>query len=570
MCGIVGIYNVNNQPVLEKTLEKMADSIIHRGPDGYGYWVGGRNNKVGFGHRRLAIIDLSDAGKQPMVYREGKYVITYNGEIYNYIEIRERLKKKGFNFKTNSDTEVLLALYEDKKEKCLDELDGMFAFAIWDNENQELFCARDRFGEKPFHYFWDGNTFVFGSEIKAIFAGGIHKKINSDRLQEFIDNGEVDKGEETFFKNIKKLKASHFLKLSGDKLKIEKYWDVAIEDKIYYKKEEEYAEHFRELFITSIKRRLRSDVPVGSSLSGGLDSSSVVCFVREILGKDALQKTFSARFKNFKNDEGNWIDYVVEKARTKHYEVFPDPTQLREEMQRVLFHHENPFVSTSICAQWDVMRLAKTNGITVMLDGQGADEYLAGYAPYGNHVVWDHYAKFQLQEYFRELKEYKERYHVRQKLGIKYLAVPYLRALNIGESITGYYLPLKEKLKFDLFNNLGQLLAYADRNAMAFSIETRLPFLYHELVAFVLACPQNQLYAHATSKRMLRNAIQGIVPDEIVNRKDKIGYEAPQDTWMEKIYDEKMVRETLYSQGVSLGKVQWRNYIVAEFVLCFG
>lgn len=567
MCGIAGILKAKGEVSWEE-LKRMSDTLAHRGPDGEGIWVREGIGNVGFSHRRLAILDLSMAGKQPMHYKH-KYTITYNGEIYNYIEIKRFLQSIGYEFSTSTDTEVLLALYDHKKESCLEDLDGMFSFAIWDEEQKRLFCARDRFGEKPFHYYYDDEKFVFGSEIKALFSAGLKKVIDKSALQDFLKSGKVERGSATFFTNISKLQAGHFLIFEDGKLSLKKYWDLETRTSAFYNSGKEYGSSFRELLVKSISRRLRSDVPIGSSLSGGLDSSSVVCLVKGIADKNTKQFTFSARFHDPAKDEGKWIDLVVKNAGTQHFEVYPDPETMSVEIKKMLYHHEYPFGSSSIVAQWNVMRLAHNKNIKVMLDGQGADEYLAGYGMYSAHYIWNKYFQFRYKEFFREVAAYKKRHGKYPVLGYKFLLVPFLRCFNICKALTSYYIPLKEKLKKDLSEELGELLAYADRNSMAFSIETRLPFLYHELVSFVLSCPEEQIYSNGISKRILREAIKDVAPREIVERKDKLGYQPPEEDWLLKVYDAKESEKVLKSLGMNLSSHKWRNYITTQFIKTF-
>lgn len=567
MCGIAGIVTFDGSPVDAAVLKKMADSLAHRGPDGEGFWINdGRN--VGFGHRRLAIIDLSEGGRQPMHYADGRYTITHNGEIYNYIELRDRLKLNGYVFKTESDTEVLLAIYDWKKEHCLSMLDGMFSFAIWDEKEQTLFCARDRFGEKPFHYYYDEKRFVFGSEIKALFKKGIEKKINYKNLQNYLDHGSIELVTDTFFHNIQKLQQAHYLIIKNGTLSIHNYYTLSIDSKIILKNDEEYAGRFRELFLVSLKRRLRSEVPVGTSLSGGLDSSTIVCFIDQLLGHDKMQKTFSARFDDPEKDEGKWIDMVVKKAKTDHYEIFPDPAEFAHEINKINYHHEYPLGSTSNYAHFYVLKLAKEKGITVILDGQGADEILAGYDFYRQYAMWEMFYSGKFGKLKRE-RNLQQQIHGR-KVPVGYLFV--LKALmsrlffpgNIDNSM---YRSLKAKLRFDLTISIGELLAYADRNSMAHGVETRLPFLYHELVEFALALPNEQIYRNATTKWVLRNAIKNVVPDEIVNRRDKLGYAPPQEKWMK--YLKIPADISLEKEGLHISKNYWRNYSAVRFLETF-
>lgn len=520
----------------------MTDVIVHRGPDGQGHWINESGN-VGFGHRRLSIIDLSDNAKQPMHYADGRYTITYNGEIYNYIEIKEYLVRKGYLFKSNSDTEVLLALYHLKKEKCLEELDGMFAFSIWDEQEKILFCARDRFGEKPFHYYHDENRFVFASEIKQFWATDIEKKIDQEKLLLFTETGLIDDDKNisaTFFKNIKRLDAAHYLLIDpSKKLTIQQYWDIDLTVKPFAGTIEQAAERFLELFTESIRLRLRSDVPVGSSLSGGLDSSSIVMLIDLLKGKDTKQNTFSARFNNFEKDEGEHIEAVLKACKNieVHY-TWPDKAYFESVFDKVTYHQDEPYSSASIVAQYAVMELAKKNNVTVLLDGQGADEQLAGYLPYYHRYLNQlFYLKSSLytNEYNAYQKFHGQEYSYRSPFEIETLRMKLGRYRRI---ILGQKNPYKDNLKTELKYStttvgLKVLLRYADRNSMAHSREVRLPFLNHKLVEFVFSLPDEYKLNNGWTKFLLRKSMNKILPTSICWRVDKIGYEPPQNKWIE-------------------------------------
>ncbi|MEO6884093.1 MAG: asparagine synthase (glutamine-hydrolyzing) [Bacteroidia bacterium] len=542
MCGIAGINQLDNSQVSTESLKKMTDAIVHRGPDGEGHWVNA-SAKIGFGHRRLSIIDLSEGGHQPMHYADGRYTITFNGEIYNYLEIREELKIKGYQFTSDSDTEVLLALFDLKKELCLQDLDGMFAFAIWDEKEQTLFCARDRFGEKPFHYYIDEQRFVFASEIKQFWTLGIEKILDEGRLSEFIQNGSIENAEnvtETFYTKIKKLDAAHYLILSkGGSLQIHKYWDIDLNTKPFIGSIEQAAEKFLELLTESIRLRLRSDVPVGSSLSGGLDSSSIVMLIDALKGKELKQNTFSARFKNFAKDEGEHIEAVVKACKNVdvHY-TWPDKDYFEKVFDKVTFHQDEPYGSASIVAQYAVMELANKNNVTVLLDGQGADEELAGYIfYYRDYLNQLFYNKPSL--YATEHKAYKK-YH-----GQAYPYIPLSNNETLRMKVGRYKkrilkqeMPYKNQLNIHLKNSttktgLKELLRYADRNSMAQSREVRLPFLSHKLVEFVFSLPDSYKINNGWTKFVLRKAMAPILPSSICWRVDKIGYEPPQKRWIE-------------------------------------
>ena len=539
MCGIVGIYNFKGGANIPD-LKKMTDAIQHRGPDGEGHWIN-RSKCVGFGHRRLSIIDLSVNGKQPMEYADGRYTITFNGEIYNYIEIKEQLIKKGYQFKSDSDTEVLLALYDLKKEKALNELDGMFSFSIWDEKEQLFFCARDRFGEKPFYYSYDSEKFVFASEMKAIWASGIEKKVEDAMFNNYLNFNLVSDSDasKTFYKSIKQLEASHYLTVNANGIKKVKYYSlesIKIDSSISF---DDAANKFRELLTESIRLRLRSDVAVGSSLSGGLDSSSIVTLIDKLKGASQVQKTFSARFKNFKKDEGYFIEQVIKYCKSVDGQnVWPDAEQFLADLEKLAYHQEEPFASSSIYAQYKVMQLASQNGVTVLLDGQGADEQLAGYIAYYKlylNQLFYHKRNSYSKEFEAYSKNHKEQHPAinlmeeetfRMRLGR-------LKRKGLGQQMPVANDALKKSLLADMQNGgLKNLLRYADRNSMAHSREIRLPFLSHHLVEFVFSFPDNYILNEGWTKFVMRKAMENNLPKEITWRVDKTGYEAPEQTWL--------------------------------------
>jgi asparagine synthase (glutamine-hydrolysing) len=542
MCGIAGIYKFHNQSVHLDELKKMTDIINYRGPDGDGHWINAAGH-IGFGHRRLSIIDLSENGKQPMHYANGRYTMTFNGEIYNYIELKEQLVKEGFEFHSNSDTEVLLALYHLKQEKCLDEMDGMFAFAIWDEQEKKLFCARDRFGEKPFHYYHDNESFAFASEIKQFWTVGIKKELDQNKLLHYAQTGIIDDIKDpttTYFKNIKRLDAAHYLTITADKkLTIHKYWDIDLNAKPFTGTIEQASKRFLELFTESIRLRLRSDVPVGSSLSGGIDSSSIVMIIDSLKEDRLEQNTFSARFKNFRKDEGAHIEEVVKACKNlKVHYTWPDKEYFERVFDKVTYHQEEPYHSASQVAQYAVMELAKAHNVTVLQDGQGADEQLAGYLFfYHTYLHQLFYSKSALYEteYIAYQKYHEQALHytpvteaetIRMKLG------RHKRTLLKQE------MPFKNQLNIHLKNSttsvgLKDLLRYGDRNSMAHSREVRLPFLSHKLVEFIFSLPNEFKINNGWTKFVLRKAMDGLLPQSICWRIDKIGYEPPQRSWIE-------------------------------------
>ncbi len=552
----------------------MTDTLAHRGPDGEGHWTNGAGN-VCLGHRRLAVIDLSEAAAQPMHYLPSsfqekdlhRYTITYNGEIYNYIEIRETLYKKGYRFQSQSDTEVILAAYDYWKEECLQQFDGMFAFAIWDEQKKKLFAARDRFGEKPFYFFTDKNRFVFSSEMKAMWAIGIEKKTDEKMLLNYLALGYVQNAndkEQTFFENIYALPPAHFLLFDPANFdyQVHPYWNINKEDSINISAGDAIG-RFTELFDMAVKRRLRSDVTVGSSLSGGLDSSAIAAVIYEQLKTKGRQQTFSAVFPGFEKDESVYVQFVTKKFHLTSFKTSPTINGLIADFETLCYHQEEPFPSSSIYAQYKVFELAKRHGVKVLLDGQGADETLAGYDKYIHWYLQQLINRNKFGIAMNEKKLFRQ-HNVPFEWGIKdYLAtyLPAHAAIQLekneykkivrnpwldknfihslhGREWEGIYKPIITKLNDILYFNtvaigLEELLRFADRNSMAHGREIRLPFLNHELVEFIFSLPAGFKIHEGCTKWLLRKAMEKKLPASIVWRKDKTGFEPPQQQWLQ-------------------------------------
>ncbi len=418
MCGISGIYSVNHK-LRAEYIKDMADTLRHRGPDDEGFLavdtktekcflLTGEDSKVEgiriesfnqpvnllFGHRRLSIVDTSSAGHQPMSNEDKTIWIVYNGEIYNYLELREELKNLGYKFKSNTDTEVLLTAYEEWGESCLNKFNGMWAFVIYDKRKNILFGARDRFGVKPLYYYLDSNFLAFASEIKAFFKLsfiniGVNRKLIFDYLM-FSSN---DHGEEGFINNVYELQPSFYFTydLLRNKFTNNKYYELKYFDNwenFDEKKANEYIALTRQLIVDSIHLRLRSDVPIGSCLSGGLDSSTIVCVVNKLLEEGNIeqignsQKVFTSCYEKNSIDESKWAKKVVNQTKTSWYQTFPKADDLIKDIEDIVYYQDIPFSSTSIYAQYRVIKLAKECNIKVLLDGQGGDEIFAGYPTY--------------------------------------------------------------------------------------------------------------------------------------------------------------------------------------------
>lgn len=552
----------------------MTDALAHRGPDGEGHWINNAGT-VALGHRRLSIIDLSDAGSQPMQRslfsslegEEKRYTITYNGEIYNYIELRDELFSHGYRFQSKSDTEVILAAFDFWEEDCLQKFDGMFAFAIWDAKKSKLFAARDRFGEKPFYFYHDEEHFLFASEMKALWAVGVDRIADNKMLLNYLTLGYVQNAndkEQTFYEDIYSLPAAHFLEfdLASFDYEVHSYWKIDKELTIDLSADQA-VERFNKLFSMSVSRRLRSDVETGSSLSGGLDSSAIIAniFQSQLLNKE--QQTFSAVFPGFAKDESKYIESAAQKFPVRNYQVQPDAAGLIKDFETICQHQEEPFQSASIYAQYKVFELARQHNIKVMLDGQGADEILAGYNKYIHWYLQQLISRKMYKEAMQEKKTFRQ-HNAAFRWGLgNYLAtfLPAHAAIHLeskeynrvikhpdinkdfinslhGREWEGIHKPIITKLNDILFFNstylgLEELLRFADRNSMAHGVEVRLPFLNHQLVEFVFSLPANFKIHKGWTKWLLRKAMAKKLPPEIVWRKDKVGYEPPQKAWMQ-------------------------------------
>ena len=614
MCGIAGIISSNSLFVSADRIKKMTDSLVHRGPDAEGHWTN-PGNITALGNRRLSIIDLSNAGNQPMHYLN-RYTIVHNGEVYNYVEIKEELQKKNYTFSSKTDTEVIAAAYDYWGEECVDYFDGMFSFAIWDEKERELFAARDRFGEKPFFYFIDKEQFVFASEMKALWAAGIERKANLKLLFNYLTIGYVDNPnipEETFFENISKLPPASFLKFSfpNFQLSVTNYWDIEIENENKKITDAEAIEQFTFLFQQSVKRRLRSDVTVGTSLSGGLDSSSIVATVRELTIRGAPLTAFSSVFPGFEKDESAFAKLVADKYQLQHFVITPDAASLYNDLEKLFYYQEEPFSSASIYAQYKVYEMAKQEGIKVLVDGQGADEILAGYHKYYKWYWQELYRKRKLSS-SHELQAARE-LGIAEKFGWKnrvaalfpefatiVLERQYLlnalrhedlaKEFTLLQSKEAYYITpeifsLNGVMYFNTcMHGLEELLRYADRKSMAHGREVRLPFLNHELVEFVFSLPANFKIRNGWTKWLLRKTKEKDLPAEITWRRDKTGFEPPQQEWMQnskvqsliieakqKLVDERILKPEAVGKKIEAksahdaSNYEWR-YLTASFL----
>ena len=567
MCGILGAL-ATCHPIEVGALQCGLDVMAHRGPDGSGVWERAAADApfVALGHCRLAIIDLSDAGAQPMACNDGQSFITFNGEIYNYRELMAELAGLGWRFESQSDTEVLLCAYRQWGPECVQRLNGMFAFAIWDEAKRELFAARDRFGEKPFHYVRDDRRGVlaFASEMKGLFAAGMAQvELNDAALQRYSETGILDGDRETIYRGIRRLPPAGALLVSvrDGNMDVREwtYWTGL--DGVRWDGRGDVVEQFRELFEDSIRLRLRADVPVGTSLSGGLDSAAVICTTQRI-GAAGGQRAFSARMSDPRLDEGPYIHTILKQTGIQGHEIVPTHEELERLFLRMCFHQEEPFPATSMFAQFLVMRLAQQHGVTVLLDGQGADELLGGYHGYFRLRYGDLIRSGRWVAAQRELSAYAALRSGQRAMSARGVGSAFLparldrraRILTNGNGFSQWWsgewraalrddaLPngvepylgrFPARLRHDsLRGPLQELLRFGDRNSMAWSRELRQPFLDHRLAEFAYSLPPIWKISEGMTKVVLRRAMDGIIPDEISRRTDKLGYQAPLGQWL--------------------------------------
>lgn len=597
MCGIAALFSRKQKQDLS-AIVAMNDMIRHRGPDDEGFALfsnaatapmlfGGKdtpesvlNSRLSYcpnqrtasrplegiaaiSNRRLAIVDLSPSGHQPMCTDEGLQWLVYNGEIYNHIEIRQELEQLGYTFRSHSDTEMILNAYREWGVRCLSRFNGMFAFVLVDQKKQKVFAARDRFGVKPLYY-WraPSGLLAFASEIKQFTViPGWEARLNRQRAYDFLNWGVFDHTHETLFDGVEQLRGGEYFEFSlheeNDDTLYPHRW-YALSATPFHGDEKSAANAFQTLLEDAVRLRLRADVDVGSCLSGGLDSSSIVCIANRLLNRSGRQKTFSACSKNPKFDERRFIDIIVAKTGVDAHYTYPSLDELFQQLDTIIWHQDEPFCSTSIFAQWEVFKLANNNNIKVMLDGQGADEQLAGYHGFFGNRFYDLFRTLQWKTLVQEMRLAKEIHPTLQpvpllanKLTPNTLRQP-LRKL-VGKSSTNpdwldvarldsidadpfshtnaHTLTAQSKQQI-LYSNLPMLLHYEDRDSMAHSIESRTPFLDYRLVEFSLGLPGEYKLSRGWTKRVLREGMQETLPEEIRLRTDKMAFVTPEEEWL--------------------------------------
>lgn len=604
MCGITGFIAFNQQAISVETMQQMSDLISHRGPDDEGYFIVDKNERslvlagkdtkthndrylytntqlldkfsttqisFGMAHRRLSIVDLSELGHQPLCIDNGNYWICYNGEVYNHLEIRKELEEIGYNFISNSDTEIIITAYKEWGTKCLHKFNGMFAFIIYDKTTHQVFVARDRFGVKPLYYYVDDKGIYFASEIKQLTVlNSWQPKLNHQIAHDFLVYGLSDHTSQTMFLEVCQLRGGEFTLININNIKnkdsfnITKWYKLPITiNSISYPTA---CKKFEEIFYSSVNLRLRSDVKIGSCLSGGLDSSAIVSVMAEILAKSSsneLLNTFSACSIHKEFDEKEYIDEVVQHTNATPFYCYPTLDDLMKKNDLLTWHQDEPFGSTSIFAQWSVFELAKQQNTTVMLDGQGADEQLAGYQGlYFQIYLNELLHKGQLVNFCHEIIAFKKLHniniistiaksfisllpkHIKQQIG-KILGRPsyntnwlnhdFIKYNNINPFISGGMnnSSVEDTLYAQIMNNnLSMLLHWEDRDSMAHSIESRVPFLDYRLVEFIFRLPTSYKINLGITKRILRDGLSKAMPPKITNRMSKLGFATPEEIWI--------------------------------------
>jgi len=577
MCGILGSIGLgNSKPLLSKQM------LSHRGPDDYGelVWDGKASPElfrvtprdvqaaqVWFAHWRLSILDLSEAGWQPMRTVDGRYFIVYNGEVYNYRELRQKLERQGCSFRSHTDTEVVLQAYAQWGPEALKYFVGMFAFAVLDTQTRRVFLARDFFGIKPLYYTFYRNALIFASEIKALLAlPGMQAVAHPQRVYDYLRYGLTDHEAETFFQGIYQLPPAHYMVVpvdSPENVQIRRYWEVIPKEQTEISFEDA-ANQLRTLFLESVQLHLRSDVPLGTALSGGIDSSSIVAAIRYLEPRAEIHTFSFVPHQDTGISEERWIDIAGNHVGAYMHKVRPRPEDLPRDLDDLIYAQDEPFGSTSIYAQYRVFRLARKAGIKVMLDGQGADELLAGYATYYVAKVLSLLRQRRYTELAKFLLRIRE---VPAARGVLYLFTRLSAALLpqqwqalprriLGEELLPRWMNkswfvqrevrfhsvwhseeetvLRAQLLRDLqTTSLPHLLRYEDRNSMWHSIESRVPFLTPKLAQFLLSLPEDYILASdGTTKAVFRRAMEGITPAQILERRDKIGFATPEREWL--------------------------------------
>lgn len=581
MCGIAGLINKNNKPVSKDVILKINNAASHRGPDAENYFM---KDNFALAHRRLSIIDLSTTSDQPM-HRYGLTII-FNGEIFNYLEIKDELLGLGYTFETKSDTEVILAAYKEWDYDCLSHFNGMWSFCIYDEEKQRFFCSRDRFGIKPFYFSNNENHFSFASEIKQLLTLFDKNKANKKVLAEFIVGAE-DYGSETFFEGIYRLLPAHNLEISLTTGQFKSWQYYQIERVNVPSDFENCLQEYKSLLLSSISLRLRSDVKVGACLSGGLDSSAIAAIASNDYSKESGESFSAVHAKSFEKqtDESSYAIMVAEHSNLNMFIVEPDKESFNKILEKVIKIQDEPFGGPSIVMQYFVFEEAAKRDIKVMLDGQGGDETLIGYDSYfnmylstipgvGNVVKRLNLNKSTLFKanikfafLFKGVNSLIKRNLHKKKFS--FLSRLYFEKVDYRLIIDKALQHCKNPYlfqKFEMQYSIQKLLRYEDRNSMYHGIESRLPFLDHRLVEYSLSLQVDYKLNYNETKHILREAMLGIVPENVVYRKDKKGFEAPSIFWKQYLIEtEKDIRNSKIINDMLVGDMPTDRQLAWRF-----
>lgn len=576
MCGIAGIveYNVNSKQINQEILEKMSNVIVHRGPDSDGHWLSPERD-CGLAFRRLAIIDLSEAGNQPMVSSDGRYSIVFNGEIYNHLEVRKELEAAGYSYHSRSDTETILNGYAHWGKDVVKKIHGMWAFAIWDDQKKELFCSRDRIGKKPFYYLHQNGRFIFGSEIKSILQHpSVSVELNEEEIPNYLNFG-MSSNKSSLFRNIKKIPMSHCLTLKKGEIEIERYWTPFAQAENYREiSEKDATDEILRLLKLAVNDRMMSDVPFGVFLSGGIDSSLNVALMAELMNRPV--DTFTVGFKELeKYNELKYARIIADRYKTNHHEILIDDKDAFPILQELTWHEDEPNADPVCIPLWFLSKLTRDSGTIVIQVGEGSDEQFVGYPwmmreynffrtywkffislPQPIRKVVFHSIKpllmnfnLQILEYFRRATYGEELYwggasiyspsHFELLLSEKYQSYKSIPSEHAGllhqqafsQKMDADF--LQRILYVELSERLSEiLLMRVDKIGMAHSIEARVPFLDYRLVEFTMSLrPELKTPDHKTTKHLLKKAVEPILPHEIIYRR-KQGFWAPVNEWL--------------------------------------
>jgi asparagine synthase (glutamine-hydrolysing) len=554
VCGIAGIYcHKGITPFDIELIDTMNEIQKHRGPDDVGRYV---DPFCVLGHRRLAIIDLSKDGHQPFESDDHRFQIVYNGEIYNYIELRDELRQLGWQFQTKTDTEVLLKTYQQYGETCLSRFNGMFAFAIYDTEKQSLFLARDRVGIKPLYYRIIDSKLYFASEIKALRVNPLlTHSVNYQSLFDYLVFNRTDIYDETFLNDIKRIPKGCYATFDLNGLHVNQWWNPENSLHDHCKDNlEKVSKKIEKLLVSAVSLRMRSDVPVGSCLSGGLDSSILIGILFNHYNIDDNYNTFTASFPGHPIDETSYIDRLKRKYPFKNFRTFPTGKKASERLREFVYANDEPTTNPSFYSQYEVMRLAREYGVTVLLDGQGGDENFAGYQYFHGFNLYGLLKRKKAFRFGYELlksllrRQDKSSYQtllfqilpcsVREQLLLR--TVPYInpdffheyvnhsRIYNEFFDVDGLNKSLVRHFQY----KLEHLLRMEDRNSMAFSLEARVPYLDYRLIEYLLGVSQELKIRDGETKYLQKKVLGYYTTTEILNRKDKIGFGTPGDEWM--------------------------------------